>query len=197
VSTRVLPLRVASTQSKKLIDKYLGPYQVVEAVNPGAYRLKLPKDYVAVPDIFNECDLRPYFDPGADRDLDLDLDNLPVQAHPALDKVVQVLDRKTYGRVPKDVHVLDIPEQYLCLRKSGAQEWIQGRHLKELEEAALVKKFEWRFPRWAKLPCETVSRYNPGRYDDEDSWVSEDELDLGLAEDLAPHLWCRRVVVVY
>jgi hypothetical protein len=126
VSTRVLPLRVTSTQSKKLMDKYLDPYQVIEGVNPGAYRFKLPEDYVAVPDIFNESDLRPYFDPGAHRDLDLGLANLPVQAHPALDKVVQVLDRKSYGRVPKGVHILDIPAQYLCVRKSELRSGFKG-----------------------------------------------------------------------
>jgi hypothetical protein len=70
VSTRVLPLRVASTQFEKFQPKYLGPFTVVEIVNPGAYRLELPADYVAVHDVFNECDLRPYFDPGTDRDLD-------------------------------------------------------------------------------------------------------------------------------
>jgi hypothetical protein len=150
-----------------LIDKYLDPYQVIEGVNPGAYRFKLPEDYVDVPDIFNESDLRPYFDPGADTDLDLDQASLPVQAHPALDRVVQVLDRKSHGQVPKAVHILEIPAQYLCVRKCGAQEWIQGRHLKEPEELALVKKFEWRFPRSTKLPyahaCASVSHYNPER----------------------------------
>jgi hypothetical protein len=132
------------------MDEYLDRYQVIEGVNPGAYRFKLTEDYVAVPDIFNESDLRPYFDPGADRDLDLYQANLPVQAHPALDKVVQMLDRKSYARLPKGVHILDIPAQYLSVWKSGAQEWVQGRHLKKPEELALVKEFEWRFPRSTK-----------------------------------------------
>ena len=47
-----------------------------------------------------------------------------------------------------------------------------------------MKKFEWRFPRSENLPCESVIRYNPERYADEAAWVSDDELDLGLAEDL-------------
>jgi hypothetical protein len=181
VSVDVLPLRCPSTHSEKLQQKYLGPYVVTGVVNPGAYRLKLPDDFAAVHDVFNEAQLRPWFDPGADRELDVT--NPSVKPHPALKKVVQVLT-KTYGRVPKSGHVLDIPAQYLCARRVGPPEWIQGRHLREPEEQALVKKFEWRFPRSTKLPCESVSRYNPERHEDEAAWVSDDELDLGLAEDL-------------
>ena len=64
VSERVLPLRAASTRSATLRPRYLDPYTVIEIVNPGAYRLILPADYKA----FNE--LRPWFEPGADRELD-------------------------------------------------------------------------------------------------------------------------------
>jgi hypothetical protein len=101
--------------------RYLGPYAVVEIVHPGAYRLDLPKDYKAVHDVLNECELRPWFDPGPDRELDLT--HPPVKPHPALNLVVQILDRKAYGRVPRNVHVLDIPAQYLCVPRVGAPEW--------------------------------------------------------------------------
>ena len=185
VSERVLPLRAASTESAKLKQRYLGPYTVVEIVNPGAYRLDLPEDCKAVHSVFNECELRPWFDPGDDRELDLT--SPPVKPHPALNSIVQVLDRKTFGPVPKNVHVLDIPTQYLCVRRVGPPEWIRGSFLKELQEQALVKKFEWRFPRSEKLPCQSVQRYNPERYADEDAWNSDDELDLGLADDLGQH----------
>jgi hypothetical protein len=57
---------------------------------------------------------------GADRELDLT--NPRVKPHPASNDVVQVLDRKTYGRVPKNVPVLDIPAQYSCVRRVGAPE---------------------------------------------------------------------------
>ena len=62
--------------------------------------------------------------------------------------------------------------------------WIQARYLREPEELALVKKFEWRFPRSDALPCESVNRCNPERYADEHEWVSDDELDLDLPEGL-------------
>jgi hypothetical protein len=99
--------------------------------------------------------MRPWFDPGPDRELDLT--HPPVKPHPALNSVAQILDRKTYGRVPKNVHVLDIPAQYLCVRRVGAPKWIRGKLLTEPEEQARVKKFEWRFPRSEKLPCESVN----------------------------------------
>jgi hypothetical protein len=194
VSIAVLPLRCPSTHSEKLQQKYLGPYLVTEVVNPGAYRLELPDDFAAVYDVFNEAQLRPWFDPGADRELDVT--NPSVKPHAALSKVVQVLDRKTYGRVPKSGHVLDIPAQYLCASRVGPPEWIQGRHLREPEELALVKKFEWRFPRSTKLPCESVNRYNPERYEDAAAWVSDGELDLGLADDLGDRFGPGSVVWV-
>ena len=114
VSERVLPIRPAFTHCHKLQQRYISPYRVIEVVNPGAYRLRLPEDYQGVHDVFNEHDLRPWFDPGVDRKLELS--DPPVQAHPALNRVVQVLDRKRYGRCPKGAHVLDNPAQYLSAR---------------------------------------------------------------------------------
>ena len=39
-----------------------------------------------------------------------------------------------------------------------------------------------------------MNRYNPERYADEDAWVSDDQLDLGLADDLAEHYGSGEVV---
>jgi hypothetical protein len=98
--------------------------------------------------------------------------------------VEQVLDRKKYGRCPRNIHVLDIPAQYLCVRTDGTTEWVPGRSLTEPEDLKLLREFEWRFPRSAKLPCDSVSEYPIEKYSDEKAWVSEDELDLGLADEL-------------
>ena len=57
-----------------------------------------------------------------------------------------------------------------------------------------MKKFEWRFPRSEQLPCESVNRYNPERDADEDAWVSDDELHLGLADDLVERYGSGKVV---
>jgi hypothetical protein len=183
VSTENLPARAASTQKPKLMPRYIGPFSIVEQVNPGAFRLKLPDAYDTTHDVFNESALRPWFQREDSRTLDTDFP--PVQAHPALNHVVQVLDRKKYGRAPKNCHILDIPAQYLCVRKDGSTEWVPGRLLTEPEDLKLLKEFEWRFPRSKKLPCDSVTAYPVEKYADEAAWVSDDELDICLAEDLA------------
>jgi hypothetical protein len=38
VSTENLPVRAASTQKPKLMPRYIGPFTIVEQVNPGAFR---------------------------------------------------------------------------------------------------------------------------------------------------------------
>jgi hypothetical protein len=144
--------------------------------------LILPPSYEAVHDVFNESALRPWFDREGSRILSDDLP--PVKAHPALNKVVQVLDRKRCKRAPKNCHLLDIPAQYLCVRSDGTTEWFPGRLLTEPEDAKLLRDFEWRFPRSNDLPCNPVSAYPVEKYSDEAAWISDDELDLGLAEDL-------------
>jgi hypothetical protein len=182
VTTEHLAVRGTSSQTAKLMPRYVGPFTVVEQVNPGAYRLSLPSSYEAVHDVFNESALRPWFEKEGSRTLSDDLP--PVKAHPALNTVVQVLDRKKYKRAPKNCHVLDIPAQYLCVRRDGSTEWIPGRRLTEPQDRRLLREFEWRFPRSYKLPCDSVSSYSVEKYSDEAAWVSEDELDLGLAQDL-------------
>jgi Integrase core domain len=121
VSTEHLTIRAASTQRPKLQARFVGPFEIVEQVNPGAYRLKLPESYVAVHDVFNESQLRPWFAREGSRILSEELP--PVNAHPALNTVVQVLDRRKHGRAPKNCHVLDIPAKYLCVRNDGTTEY--------------------------------------------------------------------------
>jgi hypothetical protein len=144
--------------------------------------LSLPSSYEAVHDVFNESALRPWFEMEGSRTLSADLP--PVKAHPSLSTVVQVLDRKRYKRAPKNCRVLDIPAQYLCVRRDGSTEWIPGRRLTEPQDRRLRREFEWRFPRSNMLPCDCVRSYSVEKYSVESNWVSEDELDIGLAEDL-------------
>jgi hypothetical protein len=79
----------------------------------------------------------------------------PVQAHPALNKVVQPLDRRRHGRALKNRHVLDTPAMYLymCVHKDGATEWVPGRPLFKPKDRRLSRAWtrqllrEWRFRR--------------------------------------------------
>jgi hypothetical protein len=152
ISIQNVPLRAVSTQKPKLMPRYIGPLTIIEEVNPGGYRSQLPDAYDSMHDVFNESALRSWFQRQVSRTLDTDFP--PVQAHPVLNPVVQVLDRKKCGRAPKNCHILDIPAQYLCVRKDGSSEWVPGRLLSEPEDLKL-KEFEWRFPRSKKLPCDS------------------------------------------
>jgi hypothetical protein len=69
----------------------------------------------------------------------LDSDSPTVQAHPALNPVLQALDRKKYVRAPRRVHDLfDIPRQCLVLRKNGSLECSPQSALQESSEKHLT-----------------------------------------------------------
>lgn len=183
VSTAHLVPRAATAQSAKLQPRYVGPFLITEQVNPGAFRLKLPESNVAVHDVFNESQLRPWFDKECFETLSPD--ELPaVVAHPTLNKIVQVFDRKKCGTAPGDCDVVDMPTQYVCVRRGGSSEWVPDRHLEEPEDRKLLKEFEWRFPLSKELPCDSVKNCPVEKYADEAAWESDDEVDLGLADDL-------------
>ena len=49
--------------SKKMDDKWFGPFEVVEKVGASAYRLKLPRTWRKVHPVFNECLLKQAVEP--------------------------------------------------------------------------------------------------------------------------------------
>ena len=178
VSTRVLPVRCSTTQVAKLLPRFIGPFEVTEIVAAGAIRLKLPDAYVSTHDVFSVHDLRPWLHAPERR---IELEYPDVVAHPSLNRVIQVLDRKKFGRAPRGAEPLDIPARYLVVRVDGTTEWVPHNCLREDDERELVKKFEYRFPRSVALPCESVSAYPAAdRIDDEDV-ESDDEVNVPLA----------------
>ena len=70
-----------------------------------------------------------------------------VQGHPALNEIVQVLDRKLCGRAPANASPHDRSAAYLIVRADGSTEWSPLHRIIDEEEKLLVKKFEWRFAR--------------------------------------------------
>jgi hypothetical protein len=183
VSTRVLPLRAPSTQVAKLLPKWIGPFTVL-SVEDKVVRLKLPATYSQVHDKFNVVDVRPWLH---SEEHAVEVDYPEVQPHPSLNPVVQVLDRKTYGRIPKDPEsLLDIPAAYFVVRRDGSTQWIPGRELKAPNEISLLKKFEYRFRRTEDLPCNPVRDYSASIVHEEDD-VSDDEIDIVLAQELNEH----------
>ena len=57
LSSKNIRLRRAS---KKLSDRYLGPFQVLKVVGPNAYTLKLPKEYGRLHNIFHVSLVEPF-----------------------------------------------------------------------------------------------------------------------------------------
>jgi hypothetical protein len=183
ISTRVLPLRITSTQKPKLLPKYIGPFSVV-SVSDTVVQVKLPESYKLVHDKFNVIDVRPWL--SSDRSLDVAYPE--VAPHPALNPIVQLLDRKKFGRAPKRIgSYLDIPCQYYAVRKNGEHEWIKSSALTEPGEVQLIKKFEKNFPRSASLPCESVKAYGAQKLAQVEEDISDDELDIGWHADVERH----------
>ena len=173
----------------KLLPRFIGRFEVTEIVAAGAIRLKLPDAYVSTHHVFSMHDLRPWLHAPERR---LELDYPDVVAHPILNRVVQVLDRKRYGRAPRSAEPLDIPAQYPVVRVDGTTEWVPHNRLNEGDERELVKKFEYRFPRSITQPCDSVSAYPAAdRIDDEDV-ESDDEVNVPLAVALEERYGPRR-----
>ena len=173
----------------KLLPRFIGPFEVTEIVAAGAIRLKLPDAYVSTHDVFSVHDLRPWLHAPERR---LELDYPDVVAHPTLNRVVQVLDRKRYGRAPRSAEPLDIPAQYLVVRVDGTTEWVPHNRLNEDEERELVKKFEYRFPRSITQPCDSVSAYPAADRIDDEGVESDDEVNVPLAVALEERYGPRR-----
>ena len=177
ISTRVLKIKshVPSTQARKLTPKYIGPFSVVSATEHNV-QLKLPEAYRLVHDRYHHIDVRPWLHTDAQN---LEVHYPAVEPHPALNPVVQVLDRKRCGGRPRRItSLLDIPTQYLVVLKDGSSHYVPGSRLREPHERELVKKFELRFQRNDELPCNPVKDYSVSSAVPEEEYVSDDELDI-------------------
>jgi hypothetical protein len=155
ISTSALPLHRGETQKGKLMPKYIGPVPVV-SVSDSVVQVQLPHRYSQVHDKFNAIDVRPWLH--SDRSLDV---SYPlVKPHPTLNPIVQVLDRKPYGRRPRRiVSYLDIPCVYFVVCKDQSTDWVRHHTLTEPHEVQMVKMFEKRFPRSEELPCNCIRDY--------------------------------------
>ena len=99
VSARVLPVRCSPTQVAMLLPRFIGPFEVTDIVAARRIRLKLPDAYVSTHDVFSVHNLRPWLHAPECR---VELDYPDFVAHPTLNRVIQVLDRKRYGRAPRN-----------------------------------------------------------------------------------------------
>jgi hypothetical protein len=64
VATRNIPLKHAQLENKneksKLVPRYIGPFKIIEVINPNAMRLKLPPSMSRLHDVFNIDRLKHY-----------------------------------------------------------------------------------------------------------------------------------------
>ena len=136
----------------------------------------MPEAYRLVHDRYHHIDVRPWLHTDAQN---LEVHYPAVEPHPALNPVVQVLDRKRCGGRPRRItSLLDIPAQYLVVLKDGSSHYVPGSRLREPHERELVKKFELRFQRTDVLSCNPVKDYSVSRAVPEEEYVSDDELDI-------------------
>lgn len=181
ISSAFLRVRCTGKQVRKLLPKFVGPFTVLGVVGPNAYQIKLPDAYSGIHNVINVSYLRPYF-PDPDREFEPDLP--PIELHPTFNPVVQILDRRRHGRAPRDLQShLDIPTQYLVIRKDGTTLWQPQSALQAPEEKQLIKRFELKFPRSDAKPCEPISAYIT-KETTEAELDSDDEVDLMLAQEL-------------
>ena len=181
LSSAFLRVRCTGKQVRKLLPKFVGPFTVLGVVGPNAYQIKLPDAYSGIHNVINVSYLRPYF-PDPDREFEPDLP--PIELHPTFNPVVQILDRRRHGRAPRDLQShLDIPTQYLVIRKDGTTLWQPQSALQAPEERQLIKRFELKFPRSDAKPCEPISAYIT-KETTEEELDSDDEVDLMLAQEL-------------
>jgi hypothetical protein len=191
ISTKALPLHLDSTQKPKLMPKYIGPLQVL-SVTDKVVQVKLPASYSQWHDKFNVLDVRPWLH----NDCTLDVSYPPVAPHPALNPIVQILDGKPYGRRPRRIaSFLDIPCVYFVVRKDQSTDWVRNRTLTEPHEVQVITKFEERFPRSEKLPCNSVADYEAVMDEDAlcqkmanlEEGVSDDELEISAVDAVDQH----------
>jgi hypothetical protein len=104
--------------------------------------------------------------------------------HPVLNPVVQVLDRKIFGRYPRALaSYLDILCLYFVVRKDQSSDWVRNAELTEAHEAQLVKDFEKSFSRSEVLPCNPVRDYKRIMAGDDPSRKVQN-LEDGVADDV-------------
>jgi hypothetical protein len=154
---------------------YIGPLEVTELIGTKAIRVGLPEGY-HVNNAFNYEDVRPWLSHSAQ---ELEPHYPQVQPAPSCNPIISVVDRRALpGRIPQDVDPLDIPCEYLTLRKNGDLAWISSSH-GDLEDAhikEMVVNFECRYPWDSVRPCNPIVDYPEFGLD----YDSPDEYPLAL-----------------
>jgi len=97
-NTNITPFR----PMKKLAEKRYGPFEILEAIGPSAYKLKIPSTWKGVHPVFNEVLLTPFNDPLPSQSVIKPPP--PIQTDPASYEVEAILD--TVKRRKKQLYLV-------------------------------------------------------------------------------------------
>ena len=86
-------------RSKKLVNRFLGPYEIIEVINDNAYRLKLPSS-LKIHDVVNVSALEEYFDPSSSQ-IEHPTHERPPPIFGQDYEVEKILDYKIHHKKPK------------------------------------------------------------------------------------------------
>ena len=124
--TNITPFR----PMKKLAEKRYGPFEVLEKIGPGSYRLKIPSTWKGIHPVFNEILLTPFIQPLSTQSVIRPPPTVQGNEHDTYE-VEAILDtRKTHGK--KGI------TQYLVKWKGYGHEdntWEPLSHLKDAKQA--------------------------------------------------------------
>lgn len=79
-------------------------------------------------------------------------------AHPCINRVEQILNRKRFGPAPRRAEPVDTLDRCLVARIDGTTKWLPLSRMNK-DERGITEKLEFRFPRLLIGPCAPVSAY--------------------------------------
>ncbi|GJT69929.1 hypothetical protein Tco_1029215, partial [Tanacetum coccineum] len=102
----------------KLAPRYVGPFEIIERVGPGAYRLKLPQELSNVHDIFHESNLKKCLE---DANLHVPLQEIKVDKTLCfVEEPVEIIDREVKSLKHSSILIVKVhwnskrgPEDYM------------------------------------------------------------------------------------
>ena len=168
---------------KKLDDVRHGPFEIVEKVGASSYKLKIPKTWKRIHDVFNEVLLTPYHEP--------QFPNQPRATKPPPEVVGEELEYEVEKIVDSRLTRNKRGVQYLVKFKgwpSSSNEWINSSLLPNAQEA--IEEFHERRPqavgpkvRILSVPGEDTPKEGVLSWDDHQESPDSPDSAVGVVEN--------------
>jgi hypothetical protein len=133
LSTRNIDLKNPGT--KKLLPKWMGPFKIIQEINPVAFKLELPANLARLHPVFHANLLKPYLASGT---VQPPPEPILIEDGDVLFLVDQLLDRRSHMKGRKRV------TEYLVKWKGYAPEHNTWEPASNIEDPDLIKQFEAR-----------------------------------------------------